>query len=268
MQRLLTISALVAVVGANVLSLGCNHTFIFRQERPTVAASEPTRALLILPGLRQSARGRRNMRRFYPETDFDVFIPDYYSKEGLEPSRENLARFIEENRLAEYDELYVFTYLLGAWVFNTYLEGQAENPLPNIRRIIYDRSPIQEQVAGLVMINMPWIITTFYGSTVQEFHDTPYSSIEHGEREIGIIIECRATPYARRHRDQLDPVVGDEWLPEAMNQPHDDAIYVYRHHDEMYYSFDHVGDDILSFFRSGHFTEDARRVPCQRTPFD
>ncbi len=205
------------------------------------------------------------MRSWYPTLGYYVFIPDYYSKEGLDETRVNLARFIEENHLAEYDELYIFSYMLGAWTFNIYLQ---DNPLPNLRRIIYDRSPIQEQVSGIVLENMPNIINTFYGVTVSEFHEMPYPPVEHGDRQIGIIIECRATPYAARHRDQLEPVTDEDWLPAAMNQEHDDAIYVFQHHDEMYYSFDGVGEDIISFFDTGRFSADARREPCERDPFE
>jgi hypothetical protein len=44
-------------------------------------------------------------------------------------------------------------------------------------------------------------------------------------------------------------------------------MYVFLHHDEMYYSFDVVGEDILAFYERGRFTDDARRVPCTEDPF-
>jgi len=255
--------AAVMMLALFLAGTGCDHSIVYHQTTPREG---PRRAVLVLIGLRQSARGWREMRRYYPSLGYDVYIPEYYSRDGLEATRRNLSRFIEEHHLAEYDELYVFDYILGAWVFNQLL---AEQDLPNLRAIIIDRSPMQEDASRIVVGHIPHTIHTFYGDTVREFSETPYPPVSGEGRHIGIIVECRATPYARRHRDELTPVEGEGWLPEGLGQPDpDDVMYVHLHHDEMYYSFDQIGEEIRSFFRNGRFTEGARRQACHENPFD
>ena len=221
-------------------------------------------AVLVLPGLRNSSRGMRAMRSFYPQHGFDVYIPAYYSKEGMDETVDNLARYIEEHRLGEYDRIYAMVYLMGGRALNLYLQ---DHELPNLTHIVYDRSPLQEQAPRIVAAAMPSTVRTFYGSTLTEFAATDYPPLPRGDRQIGIIVECKATSFIRRHRDDLDPVVPEDYLPAAFQQEHDDIIYVFRDHDQMYYSFDEIGADLLSFFDRGQFTEEATRTPCLRDPF-
>jgi hypothetical protein len=253
---------LAILIGASTLQIGCKNSLIIAH--PELRSER--RAILVLPGMRSTARGFRANHRFYRDRGVDVYVLNYYSTEGIEGNVENLSALIEEHRIDEYDELYVFTYILGSWVVNNYLR---DHELPNLRRVIYDRSRYQEQVAGIVLEKIPSIIDTFYGVTVEEFHEMPYPSFERGEQQvdIGIIIECRASPIARRNRDMLTPIPGSDWVPESFGQVHDDAMYVFLHHDEMYYSFDVIGDEILHFFEHGRFSDDARRTRCTEDPF-
>lgn len=216
-------------------------------------------AVLVLPGLRNSAQGMRHMRRFYGGTDFDVHIPPYYDKGGMAASVARLATYIEENRLDEYEQLYAVVYLMGGRVLNLYLR---EHEWPNLTHIVYDRSPYQEQAPRIVSESMPSIVNTFYGTTLPEFAATEYPSVSNGARRAGIIVECTLTNYLRRHTDDLLPVRQEDLLPHAFNQDHDDIIYVPLNHDEMYVSFDAIGPDILSFFERGRFTDSAQREPC------
>lgn len=241
----------------------CNHTFVRVRAEPERSRS----AVLVLTGLRNSGEGRRATRSWYSQQRYDVFIPDYFSRDGLQATSNQLGQYIEESGLRNYEEVNVFTYLLGAWAFNIYMDQRGDTALPNLRRIIYDRSAYQEQVSHVVLENMPNIIFNFLGVTVRQFADTPYPPLDRQDREVGLIIECRATPYASAHRDQLEPVGLEDHFPWAFGQDHDDAMYVYRHHDEMYNSFDAIGPEILNFFESGRFTDEARRRPCDEDPF-
>lgn len=258
---MLTVTAWLVV--AVLLFCACNHTFVRVRARPDQSRS----AVLVLGGLRNSAEGRRATQAWYSQQRYDVFIPDYYSRDGLQATSNRLGQYIEESGLRDYDEVYVFSYLLGAWSFNSYMSERGERQLPNLKRVIYDRSAYQEQVSHIVLENIPNIIYTFLGVTLRHFADTPYPPLERRDREIGLIIECRATPYARRHRDQLEPVGPEDHLPAAFRQENDDVMYVYRHHDEMYSSYDAIGPEILTFFEEGRFTDEARRRPCDEDPF-
>jgi hypothetical protein len=241
--------------------LSCSYRYSFTQ----VQQPQRDEAVLVLTGLRNSAKGMRHMRRWYPGLGRDVFIPPFYSKDGLADSAAKLNKFIEDNNLRRYERLQAVAYLLGGRVLNMYL-SQVE--LPNLTHIIYDRSPYQEQAPRIVQENMPRLARALFGVTFAEFAGAPYLPLPKGGRKIGIMVECRATPYVRRHRDQLTPVSADDFLPAAFNQEHDDIFYVYRHHDEMYYSFEAIGPEIGMFFDQGRFTSTAQRRPCRRNPFE
>ncbi len=239
---------------------GCAHRLSFLSiEEPRARA-----AVLVLPGLRNGRKGMRHMRRWYPQQGFDVHIPSYYSKDGMDQSVENLSRYIEQQRLDEYEEIHAMVYLMGGRVLNLYLQ---EHDLPNLTHIVYDRSPLQEQGPRMVVKNMPSIANTLYGETISEFAERDYTPLPRGDRHIGIIVECKSTSYIRRHRDELRPGTMENVTPESFDQEHDDIIYVFLNHDEMYYSFDLIGPELLSFFQRGRFTDDAQREPCSRDPF-
>ena len=73
--------------------------------------------------------------------------------------------------------------------------------------------------------------------------------------------------YMRWHKDQVLASGPLRFEPEAFGQEHDDHTYVFLHHDEMYYSFDEVGPELEHFFEHGRFTDDARREPFDKDPF-
>jgi hypothetical protein len=253
---LIAFAACLLVAGA-----GCSRTLVLVDAEQSRAGKK---AVLVLPGLRNTARGVRAAREWYPAQGYDVFVPDYVSPEGFVGSVANLAAFVEEQRLAEYEEVYAFVFLMGGWTLNMYLE---QHDLPNLTTIVYDRSPLQEQAPRIVLDTIPTVIHLLYGEATDQLRDTPYRPLPKGDRRIGIIVENRASPFVRRHCDELEPMDYEDWLPAAFGQEHDDLIYVYLHHDELYYSYDEIGDDLLSFFETGRFTEDAARRPIDCDPF-
>jgi len=248
------IAMLAAVLG------GCTPDLVHRKTGP----ARPRVAVLVLPGEFYSPGGYRAMRDWFPAHDFDVFIPDYESRDGLEACVANLAAFVEEHDLDEYDELYVMAYILGGWTLNLYLRDHA---LPNLRRVIYVRSPTEERMARVVLDRIPTLVRITSGVTPQEMRDTPYPPLEKGDRQVGLIIESRAIPYLRRHKQEVLEIGELDFAPDSLGQEHDDHMYVWLHHEEMYDSFDLLGPELLHFFAHGRFSEDARRVPFARDPF-
>ncbi|BCX46737.1 hypothetical protein HAHE_06450 [Haloferula helveola] len=243
------------------LLAGCAPTFVSTD--PAVPRSEKE-ALLVLPGLRNSLRGHRAAKRFYPGHGYDVFIPDYVSRDGLDGSVANLEAFISEHRLKEYRKVHAFVHVMGGWSLNKYLGDQ---PFPNLETVVYNRSPLQEQAPRIYLENMPRIVNLIFGEAVKDMRDTPYPELAKGDRKIAMIIETRATPYVRRHRDQVVYDGARSWTPESFGQEHDDRIYVFLHHDEIYYRLDEFGDELMAFLREGKFTDEAARKPAEGDPF-
>jgi hypothetical protein len=252
---------LALVLLASLATVQCARVLVnVHTEKPI---GEKT-AVLVLPGLRNSAKGFSAAKKWYRKQGYDVFMPEYVSKKGFKGNVANVKAFVEKHRLDEYREVHAFVYLMGGWTLNKYL---LENDMPNLTRVVYDRSPYQEQAPRIVLETIPGIIHSMFGVAVDEIRDTPYPTIPKGDRQIGIIVESRATPFIRWKRKKLEPVEEKDWLPEAFNQEHDDLIYVFLHHNELYYSFDEIGDDLNSFFKTGRFTEDAKRKPLDKDPF-
>lgn len=248
---------------------GCSGSFIRVRGADDVAAldtadrSERT-ALIVLSGVRVTAKGRRAIGEWLDGLPYDVFFPEFETEGGLEGCVEQLDAFIEANRLREYGRLYAFTYIMGGWTLNLYLK---DHELGNLVRVVYDRSPIQEQGPRVTMENLPWLMNMLYGRVVADIRDTPYPPIDEQGREIGLIIESRAMFYMRWHEDQVLASGPLEWEPESFGQAHDDYTYVFLHHDEMYYSFDVVGPELEHFFEHGRFSDGARREPFDKDPF-
>lgn len=207
---------------------------------PVTASS----ALLILPGLGDSARGRRAMRRWGAEQGFDVHIPRYRRRGGMGATLDAFAEYVDAHGLAER-QLVAFCYVVGGWTLNAYLKT---NPLPNLTHIVYDRSPYQERVARAVVDRVPLLGWLRYGTLLREFAATPYPPIAH-DRKIGLLIERGVTRLARWF--VTEPDLSME--PDTFGQPHDDATHVDLDHDAMYTRYDVIGLKLAHFFEHGRF---------------
>lgn len=256
-QRIAIPLALIAAIAATA---GCTPNLVHVKDTPRRARV----AVLVLPGEFYSPSGYRAMRDWFPAHDFDVYIPDYESRDGLEACVANLAAFVDEHDLDEYDELHVMAYILGGWTLNLYLR---DHELPNLTRVVYVRSPIEERMAQVVLDRIPTLVRITNGVTPTDMRDTPYPPLDKGDRQVGLIIENRAIPYLRRHKQEVLDIGELRWSPDSFDQQHDDHMYVWLHHDEMYDSFDLIGPELLHFFDNGSFSADARRVPFEGDPF-
>lgn len=248
---------------------GCGGSYIRVQGAADATAIGPQEraertAVIVLSGVRVTAKGRRAIQEWLDGLPYDAYFPEFDTEGGLVGCVEQLDDFIERNHLREYGSLYAFTYIMGGWTLNLYLQ---DHEIDNLKRIVYDRSPIQEQGPRITMENVPWLMSWLYGPVVGDIADTPYPSIDKQGRQIGLLIESRAMFYMRWHKDQVLENGPLDFAPASFGQAHDDFAYVYLHHDEMYYSFDRVGPELEHFFAEGRFSEEARREPFDKDPF-
>jgi hypothetical protein len=248
-----------------LFSTACSDAIVYIHdgEGETIDRSERT-ALLILPGLRIRNKGKRAIEEWVETVPYDVYVPDYFLKESLDATIEQLHHELESYQLDTYREVYAWVYILGGWTLNLYLQ---KYPLDNLTKIIYDRSPLQEQAARIVIERIPSLINMVMGQTLKDFRDTPYPSLDAADRKIGLVIETRASPYVRWHTEEVIPVEEENWKPNAFNQDHIDYCYVYLHHLEMYYSFHQIGDILLHFFETNQFPNDVQRTYNGKDPF-
>lgn len=197
---------------------------------------------------------------------FDVFVLDYRSRRSVERGVSNLVDLIDRNRLNRYERVHVFAYILGGYTLNLAL---LESPMPNLGRVVYDRSPLQELAPRLASAGlfgaMVWVAV---GPVISDLAFTPYTPLlPSAGREIGLIVENRATDFVRKRKEKalaMRPLTFD---PARLGQDFDAVWHVPFNHDEMYTNFEVVGPELLHFFRFGDFTEGAQRVPLGIDPF-
>src|SRR6185436_12200058 len=114
--------------------------------RPAVSPAKPALdALVVLPGFGYDRDGERAFKALAPSMaaeGFDLYLPTFVSRSGLEDSRERLQRFFHERHLDRYRRVHVFAFIAGGWTLNPLAEAGV---LPNLSTIVYDRSPYQER---------------------------------------------------------------------------------------------------------------------------
>ena len=138
----------------------------------------------------------------------------------------------------------------------------------NITSIVYDRSPLQERAPYVLVEDNPMIIKLLTGRIMKNFSQTPYPPINNDSKNLGIIIENKATRLILKHKKtalSLGPIIFNK---DSLKQACDDYLYEYINHDEMYYKFDKIGPEILYFFKNGVFSKDVRKSPYDFNLFE
>jgi len=252
------------------LSCGCTRDHVRVRGAESAASLSPTErssraALLVLEGLGARSAGRRAIERWTSTLPYDVYFPDFDTENGLDGCVEHLREVVVANQLESYREVYVLAYIMGGWTLNQYL---GRYPMKNLKRVIYDRSHMQEQAPGIVMENMPRTARLLYGEVVADLSKTPYRPIPREGLDIGLVIESRAMWYLRWHKDQVLEKGPLQWAPETFGQDFDDFMYVDLDHLEMYKNFNMIGEELFHFFEHGRFSAHARRQRYLGDPFD
>ncbi|MBX7057591.1 MAG: hypothetical protein K1X75_05955 [Leptospirales bacterium] len=190
---------------------------------------------------------------------YDVYVADYIRRDGLAESREALHTFVREQSLEGYRALHVFAFIAGAWSLNALLQ---ERPLPNLRSLIYDRSPLQERAPAIAAQELSLPARILYGQVLFDLAQTPYPvPPPTGHLRLGLLIEAQASPLLRRYRAEAEAMGPISFAPQSFQQSFADAIYVDMHHDAMYIHFDALASELLHFFDHGVFSPAANRRP-------
>jgi hypothetical protein len=232
--------------------------------QPTAARSD---ALLILPGFgysRDAEEALSALRRPMKHDGFDLYVPSYISRRGLDKSRSTLREFVREQRLDQYERVHVFAFLAGGWSLNPLVDAQE---LPNLATVVYDRSPLQERAARIATDDLHILTWIRYGSPVFDFARTPYPPLTRPGVNVGLVVETRPTPFVQRHESAARRYGSFDFECDALLQPHEDCLYLPMHHGEVYERFAEVWPEVRAFIRTGRFTEAASRTPPEGDPF-
>ena len=246
-----------------LLSCASRKSVVFINS-PSIERSQKE-ALLILPGFGSQIFGTTKMKEYFTKKGYDVYIPNYIGRKSIDQCLATLEKFFQKNKLSEYKKINVFSYMLGAWTLNKYI---ALHPTNNIASIVYDRGPVQERVSKAMTKDVPFLIRIAAGKILWDFKNTPYPSLPKGNIKVGIMIECKASKLARKHKKTILTYGPFDWDVKQLKQEYDDYLYTWVNHDEMYSRFDIFGDELLHFFNNGKFTDKALKEPLAGDPFE
>ena len=222
-------------------------------------------ALVILNGVGDSKKNRKIQLNFFKDKGMDVFIPDYKQRSSLDESLYKFTVFYDNYEISDYKEVYFMCYIIGGHILNRYIEINGKQ---NIKKIIYDRSPIQERAAIIGVDNMPFLTKLIYGQIVFDFSEIELKSLKDDSNlDIGVIIENQATRVMRifeKKSYEYGPYI---YNVNQIEKNYDDFFHTWLDHEMMYRRFDIIGSEILFFYENGVFSNKAKRTKYNWDPF-
>ena len=221
--------------------------------------------MLILPGLEDSPKGRAHLKERFGNREYDLYIPDFHDKKSFDGTVENLHEFYQEQQLDQYARVHVFSYILGSWALNTFINEYGSQ---NIASIVYDRSPLQERAPWYVRDHLRLPGRMAKGKIVLDLGETPYPPIEQGDIRVGILVESYATWFVKLFSKGIMNYGPIEWDKLDFQQPPLDQMYIPLNHDQMYTMLNGLDEEVIGFFKNGKFSAGARRVPFTWDPFE
>ena len=142
----------------------------------TTSRKEVKEAILILPGFGDSKKGRKHQKNYFQHKGYDLYIPIYKDNETLENCMHNLLNFYNTQHLDRYDKIHVFSYIIGSWTLNNFINEYGRK---NIATIVYDRSPIQERAPYIAANNLRLLLRLMgLRKIMDEMAETPYPSLK------------------------------------------------------------------------------------------
>jgi hypothetical protein len=239
-------------------SVACAGTMVRPAVAPTGVATD---ALLVLPGFGYGRAGEQAFRSLAPsmaDEGFDLYLPKFVTRAGLDHSRERLRAFIRANHLERYERVHVFAFIAGGWTFNPIADAEL---LPNLATVVYDRSPYQERAPRIALEKLRFLTWLKYGSVVFDVARTPYVPLASDDVKVGLVVETSPTSFIKRYASAARQQGPYTFSCDAFKQRYDDCVYVPMNHNQLYAGFATVWPDLRTFIRSGRFTESANRTP-------
>jgi len=245
-----------------LISLFLNATIGLSHRKDIVVIEDATislsdkEAILILPGFNSKKHGVKDIRDYFSNKGYDIYIPHYLGRDSLQQCVNTVNDFMNEHHLSEYKKLHVFSYIAGTWVLNLWMQQHPQN---NITSIVYDRSPMQERVPFALVEDNSFLVKLVFGKVLKQFAKTAYPLIQNDSKHLGIIVENKPTKLFLKHKKTALKKGAITFSLDSLYQHCDDYFYECINHDEMYYQFKAIGPEILHFFKNGSFSKEARK---------
>lgn len=266
-MRTLLITVVAAVASFGLMSSSSDKTR--KKEYIVIENADVPRsqkeALIVLPGFGAKLQGVKDIAEYFSYKGYDFFMPNYIGNDSINQCVSNFDVFYKKNKLSEYRKVHVFSFIIGSWVINRWMDDQDST---NIATVVYDRSPLQERAPYALATDMPCLIRLVpNGEVIKEFADTPYEPVVNDERNIGIIMESTASKLIRKHKKTALSLGEVKWDIADRKQDCDDYFYTMNNHDDMYHDFSVTGKEILHFIKNGKFSDSVPRTKPNVDPF-
>jgi hypothetical protein len=211
-------------------------------------------ALIILPGITATPEKRMFVKKYFCKCmNCDVYLPSIWQTLGIRGAAGQLQRFMNSRIVpSRYELVHFLTYISGGFILRHMLWRR---PQPNVGRLVHVRSPIQEQVPGLV-IKKQGRVAAFMIRGLMMFdlsaawrNQLPFAMTRHPQ---GLIIEKGVTELAAELGLKAEDF--DRWRngSEFKVPAVDETWLAAESHDEVYTSHALLGR-IASFFKTGKF---------------
>ena len=211
-------------------------------------------ALVILPGITATPAKQVFLRNYFEtHTDYQVFLPRLWQRLGIRGSAWQLHRFMEKRvKPSRYASVHFLSYISGGFILRAML---SRSLLVNIGRLVHVRSPLQEQVPGLV-ISTHGRVAAFLVKGRMMFDlasawkdRLPFANTGHVQ---GLIIERGLSEMAAKLGLEGSDFDGIRNSGEFVVAAADEELVVPESHDEVYTS-EALLARMVSFFKVGKF---------------
>ena len=211
-------------------------------------------ALVILPGITATPAKQAFLKGFFDSyTGCDVFLPHLWQALGIHGSAWQLHRFLRKRvKPSKYASVHFLSYISGGFILRA---AFLRWPLPNIGRLVHVRSPLQEQVPGLVISTYGRVAALLlkgrmmFDLAAAWKDELPFARTGHGQ---GLILERGLSKMAAELglKDSDFDTIRDSG--KFIVPPADETLLVPESHDEVYTSEALLGR-VVSFIKSGRF---------------
>lgn len=211
-------------------------------------------ALVILPGITATPAKQAFVKDFLGSaTDYDVFLPRLWQALGIRASARQLHRFLRNRvQTARYASVHFLSYISGGYILREMLSRW---PLPNVGRLVHIRSPLQEQVPGLVISTYGRMAALLMKGRMMfdlaspRKDELPFAATPHAQ---GLVVERGLSKLASELglKDTDFDALRD--AGKFVVPPVDETLIVPESHDEVYTSEALLGR-VARFFTSGRF---------------
>ncbi len=221
-------------------------------------------AIVILTGFGSKYHSLAKLRKYFSNKGYDLYIPNYISRNSLEKTVANFDRFYRQRDLVQYEKIHVFAYIVGAWSINSWLQT---HPKTNIKSIVYDRSALQERAPYILIQDLKLPNYLVFGPIMKDLHQTPYQEVTDTTIQKGLLLETYATAIVRKHQKTAAELGPYCWDASCFQQSCLDYKYVPLNHDQMYTHPEVFGAAVLTFFKIGNFGTSLDAIKPVADPF-